>query len=133
MKESVSSNSSTPSVFEYLLLSVQALTRAVEILPYSAASLLFLAQRHSTTPRAQGEWQIKELVSFPQQLSCATFRRSPRKFRVSSFLCHSPPYFQVAAAGSASPVPREPQRDPSQEPPPVKLWWSSTSWKRIPL
>lgn len=73
MKESVSSNSSIPPVFEYVLLSVQAPTRAVEILPYFAASLLFLAQQHSTKSREEGEWQIKELVSFQQQLWCAIF------------------------------------------------------------
>lgn len=117
IKELVSSNSSIPPVFEYLLLSVQALTRTVENLPYSTASLLFLAQQHSTTSRAQGEWQIKELVSFQQQLSCTTFRRSPGKFRVSSFLCYSPPCLHVPAAVSASLAPGEQRREPCRVPP----------------
>jgi len=40
----------------------------VEILPYSAASLLFVAQQRSTTPRAQGAQQAEELVHFSDQV-----------------------------------------------------------------
>lgn len=118
-------NSSITPAFEDFLLSVQALNRAAEILPYSAASQLFFAQQqHSTTSREQGEWQIKELFSFQQQFSCVAFRRSPRKFRISPFLCYSPPYLHVPAAVHKGNLPKCCL--------PLKLLLSSTSWKRIP-